>query len=323
MRQTILLLAKAAVTGALLYFAVGRANFGVLGERLSGLEPAWVAAALAVVMVQTFLLALRWRQIAVRFDVPLTVRRSFEFTAISIFFSQVTPSTIGADAVRIWLAGRRGASWSAATHSVLMDRFVGVLALALIVVACLPWSLVLVQNPVGRTALLAIGFGSIAAALGFIMLGYATGSWSRHWWPLRHLMEIAVKLRLLLLSNSASSQVMVLSLLSQVLTAAITWCDAHAVGASFSFFDSLLLMPPVLLISTVPISIAGWGVRETALVLAFAYAGLSQNDALVVSILFGATMFAFGIIGGIIWLASGVKLRLPAASEESHGDRVL
>jgi uncharacterized membrane protein YbhN (UPF0104 family) len=204
-----------------------------------------------------------------------------------------------------------------------MDRFVGVLALALLVVACLPWSLELVQNPVGRSALLLIGFGSLAAAFAFIMLAYVPLRWSQRWWPARHLVQLAAKLRELLLSKAASSEVMVLSLLSQGLTAAIAWCDAHAVGAPFSFFNALLLMPPIMLISTAPISIAGWGVRETALVLAFAYAGLSQSDALVVSILFGATMFAFGIIGGIIWLASGMKLRLPGPDEKLQEDQVL
>jgi hypothetical protein len=102
---------------------------------------------------------------------------------------------------------------------------------------------------------------------------------------------------------------MVLSLLSHVLTSTIAWCAAHAASTPFGFVDSLLLIPPIMLIATIPISIAGWGVRETALVLAFGYAGLPAEDALVVSILFGATMFAFGIAGGILWLLTGAELK--------------
>jgi hypothetical protein len=72
-------------------------------------------------------------------------------------------------------------------------------------------------------------------------------------------------------------------------------------------------VPPVLLIATIPISIAGWGVREKSLVLAFAYAGLSETDGFLVSVLLGITMFAVGLIGGAVWLASREPLGLTAA----------
>jgi uncharacterized protein (TIRG00374 family) len=305
---------KVAITVALLYFAIGRGNFAVLGERLSRLDPAWMAAALAAAAVQNLLLALRWRDIAMSCGAALPLRRSFKFTMIAIFFGQVLPSTVGGDAVRVWLLARDGAKWSLATYSVLIDRFVGVFALAVMVIACLPWSLTLIQNPVGRIALLLIGFGSVSAALLFIVLGNMQSAFLQRFWPIRHLMKLAVTLRELSLSSTTGLSTMFLSLLCHVLTSTIAWCAAHAVGAPFEFTHSLFLLPPIMLISTIPISIAGWGVRETALILAFSYAGLAESDALVVSILFGATMLAMGIIGGGVWLASGAELRAVGAA---------
>jgi hypothetical protein len=38
----------------------------------------------------------------------------------------------------------------------------------------------------------------------------------------------------------------------------------------------MFLMPPVLLIATLPVSIAGWDVRESTFMLAFAYAALPR-----------------------------------------------
>ena len=64
-----------------------------------------------------------------------------------------------------------------------------------------------------------------------------------------------------------------------------------------------------MLIATIPVSIAGWGVRESAMVLAFSYAGLAESDGLIVSILFGAASLAIGGIGGIVWVASGYRWR--------------
>jgi hypothetical protein len=65
----------------------------------------------------------------------------------------------------------------------------------------------------------------------------------------------------------------------------------------------------VILIATIPVSIAGWGVRETAMILAFSYAGLAESDGLIVSILFGVVNLAVGAIGGIVWVADGYRWR--------------
>ena len=56
--------------------------------------------------------------------------------------------------------------------------------------------------------------------------------------------------------------------------------------------------------------IAGWGVREKSLVLAFAYAGLSETDGFLVSVLLGITLFAVGLVGCAVWLANREPVRL-------------
>jgi hypothetical protein len=48
------------------------------------------------------------------------------------------------------------------------------------------------------------------------------------------------------------------------------------------------------------------------LVLAFAYAGLSETDGFLVSVLLGITLFAVGLVGGAVWLAGREPLGLKA-----------
>ena len=62
-----------------------------------------------------------------------------------------------------------------------------------------------------------------------------------------------------------------------------------------------------MLITMLPISIAGWGVREATMMVAFGYAGLAQADGTVVSLLFGAASFIVGAIGGLVWVLSTEK----------------
>jgi len=66
-------------------------------------------------------------------------------------------------------------------------------------------------------------------------------------------------------------------------------------------------VPPVMLITMMPISIAGWGVREATMGLAFGFAGLASNEGVNISLLFGAVYFIVGAVGGLVWILSAEK----------------
>jgi hypothetical protein len=84
------------------------------------------------------------------------------------------------------------------------------------------------------------------------------------------------------------------------------------------FEQVFMLIPPIMLITMMPISIAGWGVREATMMVAFGYAGLAQADGTVVSILFGAVSFAVGCIGGLVWIFSAEKAAGPMETGEGN-----
>jgi uncharacterized membrane protein YbhN (UPF0104 family) len=92
---------------------------------------------------------------------------AFRYNMIGSFFNQTLPSSIGGDAVRLWLVNRSGAGWRAATYSILTDRAVGLIALALIIVASLPWSYGMISDAKGRLALVFVDFAALAGGLGF------------------------------------------------------------------------------------------------------------------------------------------------------------
>jgi len=313
MRRALVLLLKAAVSVALLYVSLRAVHLDTVAARLAGAKAAWLLAAAALMIVQLVLAALRWREIvdaapagAVRLPLPTALR----FNLIGTFFSQVLPSTVGGDAARIVLLARHAGDWAAATYSVLIDRIVGVAMLAAIVVACLPWTLSIVHDPLARSVLLVIGFGALAAAALFLALGLLPVRYAARVAPLRHLVAAARMAWTLCRCPGSSSVLAATSLPIHLITVAMVWCCARSVGAPVGFAQVLYLLPPVLLVATVPVSIAGWGVRESSMVVAFGYAGLAPGDGLILSILFGLVSFAVGTLGGAVWVASGVK-RLP------------
>src|SRR4029079_1720873 len=106
-----------------------------------------------------------------------------------------------------------------------------------------------------------------------------------------------------------------ISVLVHLLTALAAWCAAGSIGADVPLLYTIFLVPPVILVTVVPISIAGWGVREGAMIAAFGYAGLPPGDGLIVSLLFGAGYFIMGAAGGLIWITtSGLQPRTAQTS---------
>jgi uncharacterized membrane protein YbhN (UPF0104 family) len=311
MRKVISLLLKAAVSLLLLFFALKLVDAGTVASRLARIRPAWAAFGVLVLLAQTFLQAVRWRQIVSACGAELPLSRLFRYSMIAMFFNQTLPSSVGGDAMRIWLVGKQS-NWRVAGYSVFLDRAIGVVALAVLVVTCLPWSLELVKNPVGRVALLVIGLGSLAAGLVFLLLAWERLQILQRWAVTRHLAAAAKVALTLVRSPRTLGSIGAYSLLIHLLTAVAAWSAARAVAADLSLLDALFLVLPVILVSIVPISIAGWGVREGAMVAAFAYAGLPQSDGLIVSLLFGAGQLAVGAIGGLMWTFNDERAEAPA-----------
>jgi uncharacterized membrane protein YbhN (UPF0104 family) len=304
MRRLPSFLLKAAVSVLLLYLSLQRVDLNSVGQRLSAIDLHWVIFVVAGLMIQTLLGALRWREIVAICGAKLSAVVTLRYTFIGQFFSQVLPSTVGGDAVRIWLLARSGAGWPAAIYSVLIDRVVGVAVLAIIVIACLPWTLNLIQDPVARWALATIGFGALGATLIFLALGHRHLRVLERWWLTRHL-TAASRLAWRLCQSATGARIAPLSFTIHFMSVAVMWGAAKATHATVDIVQVLFLVLPVILIATIPVSIAGWGVRESAMILAFGYAGLAETDGLIVSILYGLVGLGVGAIGGLVWVASG------------------
>jgi glycosyltransferase 2 family protein len=317
LRTYLLFGTKAVVSLALLYVALRFVNFSVLRERFYRLDYVWLAAALLTFAFEFVLTSLRWELIADACGARITFRQSLLYNFIGSFFSQVLPSTIGGDAARIWLLARDTAAWKDAIYSVLIDRIAGLVWLAVLVLVCLPWSLTLIQNPTGRATLIVIGAAGAVAPGGLFLLSHLGRTPFGQWKAARHLTDIATIAWTVLGSPRASAPIAALSVAVHLMTVLVLWFCARAIGSPFTLVNSLLLIPPVILITAVPISIGGWGVRESVMLTAFAYAGLPNSDGLLVSILFGACSFVIGAFGGIAWSLSASRVGLAAIREAS------
>ena len=319
MRRILLSTVKILISAALLYFSLRKVNLYDLASRIQVESLGWLGLAIAVTFLQIFLGVLRWREISVECGAPLETAQAMRFNVIGTFFNQTLPSSIGGDAVRLWLVARAGAGWRAATYSIFVDRAVGLIALAVVIAATLPWSYRLIADTNGWMALLLLDLAALAAGFGFLVIGLLPWPWLKQWWATHHIHACAVISNRVLFSRQHGLRVATLSIAIHVVTVVIGWCVVKSIAAPVTFGQIFQLLPPVMLITMMPISIAGWGVREATMALAFGYAGLIANEGVNISLLFGAVSFVVGVFGGLVWILSPEKAAKGAEPIEVPG----
>lgn len=92
---------------------------------------------------------------------------------------------------------------------------------------------------------------------------------------------------------------------------------ARTVGVRTPLVELLPLALVVLVVSAVPLNLAGWGPREGAAAWVFAAAGLGAAPGLATAVAFGAIGFVATLPGAALLLAGRARRRRPSAPPES------
>lgn len=258
--------------------------------------------------------SIRWVLVCKMSGIELSTLMSGAIVLIGHFFNQLLPTSFGGDAMRGWCLWRQGTTLKKAFASVLLDRLFGLTALLLLVIVGLP--LLAFRLETNLPFVLAGGL-VVSGALGlFLLLNLHFAPFAlrrrRFWFLLERLSRHA---RQILGSPSKIAIIMVLSLAVHAGALYTTALLSNALGAPLTMTDALLIMPSVLVLTALPISIGGWGVREAGLAGGFALIGLDPGIAVTTSILFGAVNVLGGIIGGLVFLAMGSPK--PVMSEDA------
>ncbi|MEQ8193562.1 MAG: lysylphosphatidylglycerol synthase transmembrane domain-containing protein [Rhodospirillales bacterium] len=301
---------KILVSGALIWFLVGKVDLAAAKERILKVAPEMLALATVLIAVQIVIANFRWRVVMdALLDTVMPFRRTQRIIYIGFFFNQALPSSVGGDAVRMVLGRRAGMPLGQAVSSVFLDRLANLLALVLIVVTATPFfvsDLPAGKQPWAWSGLTVLLIGAVAGLTFLIALERLPES-LRHWRVVRGLIGLAGDTRRVFLVTRNAFRAMSWSVIGFVNVALVVYALAAGLKLNISLMECLVLIPPVLLISTLPISIAGWGVREGAMVAALGLVGVPPEGALVLSILLGLLALAVCLPGGLVWMVSSEK----------------
>jgi len=242
----------------------------------------------------------RWYILLTNLGTVITLRRATAITLLGVFYSQALPSTIGGDVFRVWSARHNGASLGVATNSVIIDRVLGLLALLILCVLGLPSLLVLDESSVTAYAAVSVIALGISGLFVLVLIQRLPCSWTR-WLIVRGLINLSGAFISTMRRPRTAIPVIGLSLVIQLGFVTITFLIGRSLDQGASFSNYFIIIPLVLIISSLPISIAGWGVREGAMVVGLGFVGVPADLALAVSVLLGGLFVLVGFISAALW----------------------
>lgn len=269
----------------------------------------WLAGAASFTLLGLVLSTLRWRTVLAALGMRPRLTHLLSHSLAGQFVSNVLPTTIGGDVLRVSRLSRESGQLPASFASVVLERLTGWLVLPLITFVGF------LVNPglthLGAATQVALGLAAgTLVALGLVLAAVASARFgrrfaSRQGW---HRFAAAVHLGLERLRRRprAACSVLAVGLAYQLVAVVAALMAAKAVGMGDGAGPTALLafFPAVAIAQVLPIAISGLGVREGAFVLFLTPLGIPTEQAialglllyllnLVVSLL-GAPAFALG-----------------------------
>ena len=295
-----LLLLKGAVSAGLLYLVSRHASTQSISTAFSAISIERASLALCVCFAVTLCVAFRWRTVTSVVVRPMRFSEGWAVTMIGAALDQLLV-TMSGEAYRIWWLRKGAQSLAHAIAGVILDRAVGMLGLVLLLAAFLPRFAV--YDPTGSLLWLPAALVGTTVAMLILVLVL-----DRMPWRASRIGQFSVPIvmassaRIVFLTPSVIVPALGAGILAHVGICLAMSVLAWACGISLPFGLALTVIPPVMLVSLLPISIGGWGVREGAMVLALGLIGVQSAQAFVLSVSYGVIAAIIGATGGVVWL---------------------
>ena len=338
-RRLLARLLPALFSLGLLAALLAQLDIAALRAAFAAPSPPWLALALALSVPQMALSAWRWQLTAASLDAPLPFRHAFAEYYLGSFLNQVLPGGVIGDANRARRHARRplaanralgaklgtrarpasgadsgsGSGFSAesaagtrssAWLAVLLERSSGQVAMLLCALATLLFSPTIAHvlgalsgrlRELGTSpAPLALGLGALVVLVMALILRRST---------LLHTFAHAVQRALLAPALLWRQLLSSLALATSYI--AVYFCCTRMLGIDTPASTLLALIPWVLLAMAIPLSMAGWGLREGAAALLWAAAGLEVSQGVAISIAYGTVVLTSTLPGAWVLLRRG------------------
>jgi hypothetical protein len=255
-----------------------------LRQLLQAANPVWLTVGFAILVAQQIISAERWRLVVMALSAPQYRMWFYLFwQGLSMLCSMVLPSVIGADLVRTYaLSGRTPIG--TVVRIVLIDRALGLLALSTLVIVSV---LILPRFFLAQPLLLLSVAIAICGPLTYLALTRLVPSLKGSHRLVLAGRQLGLDLKRTV-EGAGSLRVILISLSLHLLSIAAFCALGNAiVMPGVDLVHYLAIVSSALLVTIIPISIGGWGIRESALIIGFGMQSVEPERAFTLSAIFG------------------------------------
>ena len=301
---------RASVTLSLAGWLLSKLEFGELIHQWKQTD--WLVILVlspVLYLVSVSLMALRWRIILRGQGIASPSRPLILIHLRGSFLSGFLPGPIPGDIYRSLVLSKETQRNLESISSVLMERGIGVLALLVLSLVGLYYAIFVVgSSEFEAIAPIVLWVTGVVSGVGFAVIVIAHlnildrirlrwSGWSR--------MQAFFKTIPRHFSNLGDLlKVCFLSLFIQLCVVLMTYVLSRASHYSLSFQTLCITIPLIVLITMIPISVSGLGMREAAFVFFFAPFGLSTTEAVSLSLLMFTVITCLRLASGLAFFVS-------------------
>lgn len=280
----------------------------------------WLTAAAGLTLGGVVLSALRWQRVLEVLGLHAGLRRLLSHYLACQFVSNVLPTTIGGDVLRVSRLSRETGETPKTFASVVLERLTGWLVLPIISVAGF------VVNPplrhLGTATRVALGL-AFATLLTLGILLYAVADQriggrfaAKDGWR-RFAGAVHLGLDRLRRQPRAAANLLIIGFAYQLVLVLAAVAAAQALGVRPAGLTALLaFFPAVAIAQVLPIGISGLGVREGAFVLFLGPLGVASEEAIALGLLLYLLNLAVSLLGAPAFAVGG---RVPTTPDALVG----
>ncbi len=307
MKGTIVGLAKTAVTAFLFFLLFRKVDFQEFADIVRNARLNILALGFLVMWIGHYICIFRWRMLMRPLMPVLSRAHLFGIYCIGLFFNLTFPTVVGGDVVKMYYAGRPSRLYAQSFAATFLDRDAGMLAM--MIIACA--GTIIHPMHLARVPVTLIVWASLAA---FMLANMAifTPSLYRSMTRMLHALRLS---RIAGKTDAISNafQVMgrhwallagslIISLVNQMVAISVTWIMSEGLRLNLPLLYFLVFVPVITLISMIPVSLNGMGLREYAFLSLFSAVGVPRESCIALGLLSSALIVLSAIPGGVVYI---------------------
>ncbi|MFH1578195.1 MAG: lysylphosphatidylglycerol synthase transmembrane domain-containing protein [Candidatus Omnitrophota bacterium] len=305
MRKIISFFVRIAISIGALLFLFKQVDFYKIMQAVENINKPIFVFAFLLALFASMLCFFRWRMILLGLGLKISTFLIFRSFCIGYFSNLFFPSTVGGDFSRSIDLGLRTQKPRQVAASVILDRLSGFSALVIIALFALLF-VVRIITEVAVFFALGIFFFLIAGILLVLFNNFLFSKVSRLLRFLGRIGKALSNLHYEIYNFRNQKRIILISILYSLVIQLIIpisfYLLSRALGVSLNPMYFFVFVPLVTVISALPVSIAGLGLREASSMYFFTKVGMPGEVALAIALLSFFMLFLIGLSGGLFYV---------------------